>query len=144
MSVTVTPKAQELLLMTAMTGLAAYTGAKLHLYKNNITPTVNTVLADFTEADYTGYAAQTVTWSPAYFDLARQAVSNGGLKLFTQTGATGNDIFGCYLTDTAGTGLLWSSRLDDAPFSLVVNGDTLPIAVVMGLLSGIITVVPGP
>jgi hypothetical protein len=138
------PVALQLAELDALVGGADFTGAKLHLFKNNLTPTPNTLLADFTPADYSGYAAKTVTWSDAYFDSNDDAIVSGGEHLFAQTGATGNDIYGAYLTDSAGTKLLRSARLPDAPYPLDGAGDVLPVLVKIGLMDGLISVSPEP
>ena len=132
MSAIVFPKSEGLVIVNAIVALAAFVGAKLHLFSNNITPTPSNVLADFTECVYSGYAAQTVTWSPAFYDINGVPVSSGGEVLFAQSGATGDFCYGAFLTDSAGTHLLWAGNLDSPPFTFVNTGDTLPLVIKMG------------
>jgi hypothetical protein len=136
MSALVMPKSRVLTDLNAKTALAAYATAKLNLYSNNLTPTPLNVLADFTPCVFSGYAPAVLTWSPAFYDGDGNAVSSGGETLFTQTGATPDFCYGAFLTDNAGAVLLWSARLDVAPFNFVVSGDTLPLVVLMGLIAG--------
>lgn len=138
------PPSQELALVDLMTGSTAYATAKLHLFKNDIVPNPDTELADLTPCDFSGYAAQTVTWSDAFRDADGTPISSGGEKLFIQTGATGNDVYGFYLTDSGGTTLLRSGRFADAPYPLVDAGDSLPVNVKVSLLEGLVDVAPTP
>jgi hypothetical protein len=141
---TVYPKARPLADLNALVALAIYVGAKLHLYSNDLTPTPANVLADFTEVVASGVVAQTITWSPAFYDVNTLAVSSGGEKLYTQTGGTGDVCYGVFLTDTAGAVLLWSARLDAPPFNFALAGDTLPLTIKMGLDFGLVATSPVP
>lgn len=130
--------------LTLVLGGVDFTGAKLHLYSNDLTPSPTTVVGDFTECIFTGYAAASLVWSAPFYDVHGVAVSTPGEKLFAQTGATGDTCFGAYVTDTAGTKLLAAGRLADAPFTFAASGDALPINVKVGLDQGVIvtSVVP--
>lgn len=138
------PRSQELSLVNAMVDGADYVGAKLHLFKNDINPNADTILADFEECDFDGYAAATVTWSNAFFDTDDIALSSGGEILFTQDDAIGNNVYGGYLTNTAGDKLLWSGRLPDAPYPMAESGDVLPVVLKVGLLRGLLQESPTP
>lgn len=74
----------------------------LRLFKNNLTPSVNTVFADFTECNYTGYEAiplAALSWNSATLDSDDLAVTTYPAQLFTPTGsAIGNDAYGYYVT----------------------------------------------
>jgi hypothetical protein len=144
MATLVQPRAQSLILINAVTALAAYVGAKLNLFSNNITPTPANVLADFTACIFSGYAPKTVTWSPGFFDANGVAVSSSGELLFQQSGATGDFCYGAYLTDSAGAVLLASGVLDVAPFTFVNNGDTLPLLVKLDVDAGLLSISPVP
>lgn len=139
------PRAQDLADLTAKILLADYVGAKLHLYSNDFTPSVDTILADFTECIYTGYAAIAVTWSAPFYDQNNIPVSSIGELLFVQTGIVATDnCFGVFLTNAAGAKLLWSARLDAPPFNFNRNGDALPITAQMGIDDGTVLQSVGP
>jgi len=79
--------------------------SKMKLFQNNITPNQNTLLAELTEADFTGYVEATLTvWGDPYTD-----VINGGVSItapshqFVTTDPTTipNTIYG-YWIETAG------------------------------------------
>lgn len=138
MSVLAVPIEQQLLDLAAKIALADYVGAKLHLYSNDLTPDQNTVLGDFTECVYTGYAALTVTWSAPFIDENNIPASSGGEKLFPQTGVVAVDTcYGAFLTDTAGTQLLGSFRLDDPPFAFDALGKALTLTIKLTMPDGI-------
>lgn len=145
MSAWVEPKAEKLALVNAKVLLASFVGAKLHLYSNNYVPTPDSVLADFTECIFTGYAAKTVTWSPAFYDQNGIAVSSGGALLFIQSAATvGDSAWGAYLTDTAGATLLGSARLDAPPYNFAAANDALELALQVAADGGVLITVVGP
>lgn len=122
--------------LDAVLGTADWTAPKLHLFTNDFTPSLETILADFTEATYTGYAAQTLTWGGAYVDGNGIAVAPAGEKIFTQTAAPNEIVYGGYVTNTAGTKLLASARLD-SPFPFE-GASTLAVTLKMGLENGLL------
>jgi len=95
------------------------------LYTNNITPGTATVLTDFTEASFTGYAAvqgNTITWTTAVL-AAHVATSTGTAILFNNTGATAQTVYGVYVTDGATATKLWFAERDAAaPVSIPAGG----------------------
>lgn len=107
-----------------------FNGAKVGLFTNSIVPTPSNVLADFTQADYTGYAlSSAVVWTAVEIsqDGRPQAVS----QLFTfapSNAVTPNTVRGIILVDGAGTTLLASS-LFSTPVGL--NGPTDALYVVL-------------
>lgn len=88
---------------------------KLHLFKNNITPTALMTVASVTEAEatVTGYAAETLDK-----DNWENAVVSGGRALsiydtqleFTNSGATTETIYGYYGTTADSATLLFIER----------------------------------
>lgn len=112
MTALVVPDAGELellkkMLKSALTVDESYT---LKLFKNNVTPTQATVAGDFTEADFTGYAAKTLTragWNDP------TTVSNKGRadysveQIWTCTGGS-NTIYGYYIIGTTSGVCLWA------------------------------------
>jgi hypothetical protein len=108
------------------------TALKIHLYKTNVTPTTSSVVGDFTEADFPGYAAQDViTWGAASV-AGHVATITAASNTFTRstTGAAQN-IYGYYVTNAAGTVLYWA-ELDPAAPRIVTNaGDTISVTLAM-------------
>jgi len=90
-----------------------FDGAKVHLYANDFTPDDQSVIGDFVEATYTGYAPSTVVvWSAAGYAPNGRPTLPGGTKTFVSGSPLliANTVYGYYVTDTAGTKLLWSER----------------------------------
>lgn len=90
-----------------------FDGALVKLFQNDFQPTKDSILADFTVATFSGYAASAaVAWSGPVLNTAGQPVIIGDLKLFTGTSpfTVSNTIYGYYVVDTAGTKLLWAER----------------------------------
>jgi hypothetical protein len=92
-----------------------YDGALVHLYKSPVVLSETTELADFVEADFTGYAPSTaITWqAPAYAPDGRPTLV-GGMKTFDAAApfTIANTIYGYYITNGAGTVYLWAREFD--------------------------------
>lgn len=104
------------------------TALKLHLYKNNFTPLITSVLADYTESTFAGYAAQSITGWTAATITANIAKMLADAKTFTRssTGATEN-VYGYYVTDNGSTIALWGERDANAPIPLTNLGDSYTV-----------------
>jgi hypothetical protein len=90
-----------------------FNGAEVHLYKTALSLGPNLQLADLVEADFDGYAGSgAVTWNAASYSPDGKATLVGDLKSFVATGpfTTGNTIYGYYVTNGAGTALLWARQ----------------------------------
>lgn len=112
-------------LITAVTGDLA--GALLHLYKNDYTPNPNTLLADMTEADFSGYVSKVVTWSAVSISDDGHPESIGTALEFRPTSSViTNNIYGAYLT-TAGGALRMAWRFASAPFLPIAMASTLDV-----------------
>jgi len=103
--------------------------AKLRLYQNNYTPTEADDISDYTEATFSGYAAATIgTWNAATYGGGEAEAEATTAHTFTNsTGAVGNDIYGYYVTDSAGTVLYWAQRATSPPLSLQLAGEAVTI-----------------
>lgn len=135
----VTPQTTASAILTALKGAGGtYNGAKLHLFKNNITPDVQTALADLEECDFDGYAASAaVTWGSVIHAGADSVQIASDAKEFVATGGTTpNNIYGWYVTDGAGTGYLGAERFDE-PIPVVEAGNGLSLQAVLILPSDV-------
>lgn len=76
----------------------------LRLYQNDYDPIPTSTVANFTQANFTGYAAIAVnTWGDAFLNGDGYAQIEEVARTFTCTGAlTPNTIYGYYITDPAG------------------------------------------
>lgn len=103
-------------------------GVTFRLYTNDVTPGSATVLGDFTEAAFTGYAAQTLDET----DFVITSVSGGIgsivaniINFLNSSGGT-QQIYGYYVTDSGNTKLISATRFDSAPVNLA-NGSSQPV-----------------
>lgn len=87
----------------------------LKLFQNNATISASTVLADLTEADYSGYVAQGIaTWTTPQADGSnRKYTESTTVKTFAHDGGgTANTIYGWYLIDSNSGDLLAVHKFD--------------------------------
>lgn len=95
------------------------------LYTNNITPGTGTVLTDFVEASFTGYAAVqggTITWPAATLN-GHIAQSTGSNIVFNNSSGAAVNVYGVYVTDGAvATKLYFAERDLNAPVSIPAGG----------------------
>lgn len=90
-------------------------GAMLRLFKSDSNPTELTVIGDLTAADFSGYAAEAITWNDPSISASGIAEMVGVAGEFRPTADTiQNEIYGAYVT-TSGGALFSAGRLDDAP-----------------------------
>lgn len=97
------------------------------LFRNNLVPTLATVLADFTPASWSGYADQVVP--VADYTLSGVVAHVGGIQALPISfldAAGGMDIYGYYVIADDGVTLIATARFDGAP---VVSSPTVPILV---------------
>lgn len=112
-----------------LTQLVAWLNANavLRLFQNNKVPAATDVAADYTEATFTGYAAQPIITFAAPVLTAPREITSAAPMLFTAgVIGTGNSIYGYYVTDLAGN-LLWAERDTNAPILMTTTGDQYTI-----------------
>jgi len=112
-------------------------GVRYHLYRNNHTPGLSDTLADYLEANYSGYASIFVP--AANWILGNVAGHVGLLQAapinFPNTSPTPATVYGYFVTDTGGTQLVLSARFDLSPF-VIGTGDFCPVTPLLGSYSG--------
>lgn len=97
-----------------------------HLFQNDLTPDDASVIGDFTESDFDGYAAGAATnWTAASWDAGPgTSLTEADALVFTRGPAGGaQDVYGYFVTNFGGD-LVWAERDDAAPRSMAANGDT--------------------
>ena len=107
----------------------------LHLYKNNYTPLSTSVKSDFTEANFTNYAATTLTrstWASSTLNGSNKAQSTYAAQSWT-CGVTTNTVYGYYMTDSTDTTLLWAEQFGIA--RTLAENDILSVTPVFTLSS---------
>lgn len=99
----------------------------LKLFKNNYTPVEASIASNFTEADFTGYSALTLTG--ASWTVTEGSPSNAAYaeQSFTSSaGSQSQTIYGYYLV-RATSGRIAYAEVFTTPFTIVNNGDVIKI-----------------
>lgn len=106
------------------------------LFTNNVTPSRTTVVADLTEAAWTGYAAQILTsgnWT--LFGVAGHVGTiQAAPQAFLNSSGAPVNAYGYFVTDSTGTILFAAARFDSAPITKA-DGDYFTVLPIFGDLS---------
>lgn len=112
-------------LRAALNVLIAASSLRVRLFRNNFTPDADTVLGDFTEANFTGYAAgvpvnpfNAVSLTAAGYS---QIESPDVLTYTASDGAAPNSIYGYYVVNTVTSRVRWCEKFD-APMDMTSSG----------------------
>lgn len=115
-------------------GKTAQGTLELRLFKNNLTILDSTVLADFTQCDFTGYAAKTLagaswTITPGTPDAGSGEVPSYAtypVQTFTSTAVQTQTIYGWYIVNTTSGKVIWAQKVS-ASHTLAYNGDNFTV-----------------
>lgn len=120
----VVPDVSELTLLNSLIA-SEFDGAKVRLFKNDFVPDAETILGDFTAADFPGYAEITLeTWSAAYTNEGGRAQTDHPMVTWTVSDDfVGQTIYGMYVVN-AGGDLLWCELATIGPVELTLEGQT--------------------
>jgi len=126
----ITPNAGELELLDKMLkdALSSDENYILKLYQNDYTPDDNAVGGSFTEASFTNYAARTLTranWNSATTVSSKAETSYGSGPQSWTCGASGNTVYGYYVTGSVSGTVLWAERFSTS--RVLASGDVLNI-----------------
>ncbi len=100
----------------------------LILFGNNVSPSENDNVANYTEISSGGYANKSLTganWSVAN---GNNCVATYTAQTFSFTGATSpNTVYGYALKQVTSMRLMWTERFSDGPYAINNNGDSITI-----------------
>jgi hypothetical protein len=148
MSQLVVPNEGELELLKNLVGSTAGGTLEdwtLKLFRADYTPVVGSTGTDFTEANFSGYAAKTLTrtsWgapssvSPSGTWVAAAAVAESvyAAQTFTMNGgATGNTIYGYYIVGASSGKVIAAEKFDTARVLAANSTDSLTVTPKFGL-----------
>lgn len=122
----VMPKSWELLALAAIK-TALLDGSIVKLFKNDFTPSLDTVVGDMTEADYTGYLAVTLTtWQAPFLDVQGRGEIRAPHAFFAPAApyTVQNTIYGYWIIDSTAD-LLLASRFVNGPIPMGEAGNAL-------------------
>ena len=99
---------------------------RIRLFKNNYTPVNSSTYADFTEADFSGYAGYaSLSWGAAFINGSTQGEIDATQVTWTHNGGgTANTVYGIYITDGSNN-LMYAERFS-APISMSTSGNAIP------------------
>lgn len=93
-------------------------GDLIHLFTNNHAPSVTDVLADYTELAAGWYTPQGLAvWTAPAFAVDTSKTVNAPLT-WTNAGGAAVTVYGYFVTNAAGTVLLWAEMDPNAPIVL--------------------------
>jgi hypothetical protein len=126
----IVPDQGELRLLDIMLKLALSTNENhiLKLYRNDVTPAAASAPGSFTEANFTGYAARTLTrtlWNSAVTVSTKAESSYGTTPQSWTCGTTGNTIYGYWVEGSTSAKVMWAERFSTS--RVLANGDILNI-----------------
>lgn len=106
--------------------------AKIKLFVGSQPVSKSSVLADFTEASFDGYAEKTITWVKSKQGTDKWAL-NGGLQLWVATGSTVAEQIGGFLIVDSGGTILYGGQQFDTTVPVGDAGDKVEAAPVFTL-----------
>jgi hypothetical protein len=131
------PEAAELNLLTEVIA-NTLDNCQMRLFSGNITPGTGTTLATLLagEASFTGYApVNLTTWTAPTIDGTTAAISTSTQGQFTGSGGGGTgNLYGYFLTNSAGTAFYGAERFSGAPIS-EATGITLEVDCTYSLIT---------
>jgi hypothetical protein len=137
MSLVVVDEGKIILLQDLLAGLG--TDADVHLYQNDYTPVHGSNLSNFTECTFDGYVFKTADpWTVSgTLDVANRAWAQAQTMLWSLgvAPATGNQVYGYYVTLPDEVTVIWAERFDGAPFPMTEAGDFVGFKPIMTLRS---------
>lgn len=98
----------------------------LKLFQNNVTPDQTFVTGSMTEANFTNYAAKTLTratWNSSVTVSSKAQSSYGSAAQSWTCGASGNTVYGYSVEGATSGAVLWAERFSVS--RVLANGDVL-------------------
>lgn len=132
----VVPDQGEIRLLDMLINAVGMTNVRLRLYKA-ISPALSqdTVYADFTIANFSGYADVTPAMGAASTVSHKGKIVDGSVRNFTHNGGgTSNTVLGYYVVDTGTSKVLWAEAFSSSQ-SMANNGDNIAITLALTLNS---------
>lgn len=118
----------ETIALEALVAKTAGQNLVLRLYKSNTTPGETDTEATYTEADFTGYSAITLTAANWSVSAGAPSTASYAQQTFTSSaGSQSQNVYGYYLTQVTSGKLVWAERFSDGPYTITNNGDTIKV-----------------
>jgi len=100
----------------------------LRLFKSNTTPAEADTLATYTEADFTGYSAITLTGGSWTVTPGAPTSAAYTQQTFTSSaGSQNQNVYGYVVVDSSDNTLLWAERFSDGPYNIANISDNIRV-----------------
>lgn len=127
----VVPNGAEIIALKALVNHTAQNeNLVLRLFKSNTTPGETDTAATYTEADFTGYSAVTLTGSS--WVVTGNPITYAKQTFTSSAGSQSQAIYGYYLTRATGGELVYSERFTDGPYTIVNDQDKIEVTPSLG------------
>lgn len=120
------PDVGEVEMLKRMLNYSATGNVVLHLYANSYTPVEGSVVGNFTECSASGYAAITLTGS-SWSIATSSGVTTASYAAQTFSFSAAQVVYGYYVTNAAGTIVLWAELFASAPFNIPSGGGSVQV-----------------
>ena len=122
------PNQGESIALKALLNHTAPQNLVLKLFKSNTTPAETDTEATYTEADFTGYGAITLTGSSWTVTPGAPTSAAYAQQSFTSSaGSQNQSVYGYFTIQTTSTLLVYAERFSDGPYVIVNNGDVIKV-----------------
>lgn len=123
----VVPDIGEAVILQMLVSGVPLSACSCYLFQNNMTPDQDTVLADLTNATFSGYIQATTNFGSATIVGHKGKIVGTAPLTFTHNGGgTSNTIYGYYVKITATSDLLYVERFSSSQV-MANNGDQIGI-----------------
>jgi hypothetical protein len=122
------PNQGEQIALEALLNKTAPQNLDLKLYKNNKTPSETDTEVDYTEADFTGYAAIQLTAASWTVTPGAPTEAAYPQQTFASTaGSQNQDVYGYYLVQRTSGKLVYAERFSNGPYNIANDGDEIKV-----------------
>jgi len=119
----------ELIALKALVNHTAQsTNLTLKLYKSDTTPGNTDTAGTYTEADFTGYSAATLTG--ASWVVTGNPVTYAKQTFTSSAGSQNQNVYGYFIV--AGAALIYAERFTDGPYNIANDGDKIEVTPSLG------------
>jgi len=123
------PNVGEVLALGLICNKTAQGDLKLKLYKSNTTPAEADTVSTYTESTATGYAAKTLTGASWTITTDGGGVTTASYAAQTFTYSAAESVYGYYVTNNAGTTLLFAEKFSDGPYNIPAGGGSVTVTI---------------
>jgi hypothetical protein len=121
------PNCGEVLALGLICNKTSQADLKLHLYKSNTTPAETDTVSTYTESTATGYSVKTLTGASWTITTDGGGVTTASYAAQTFTYTATETVYGYYVTNNAGTTLLFAEKFSDGPYNIPSGGGSVTV-----------------